>query len=95
MCEIAPFQMKCELEENSSKLMSCAVHKLYCAGTELMQSIPVFGNYVNDYRCGDFMPHKEVLIKELPVHHGDMAATTREAAMKALGVDIWKGEKND
>ena len=53
MCEIAPFQMKCENEKYD--LTCCKVHKLMCAWTELMSHIPIVRLFYPDYyRCPDF-----------------------------------------
>lgn len=59
MCEIAPFQMKCENEKYD--LTCCRVHKLMCAWTELMNNIPIVRWFYSDYyRCPDFDFDKEV-----------------------------------
>ena len=54
MCEIAPFQMECVNDEYD--LTCCRIHKLYCAITELFQSIPLYGRYIENYRCPGFEP---------------------------------------
>lgn len=54
MCDIAPFQMKCEKEECKDKLASCAVHHLYQAVNELYLQLPIIRHFVEPYHCPDF-----------------------------------------
>ena len=54
MCDIAPFGMKCEWEDVKDKLFMCNANRLNCALTELVQSIPIVGRFVEPYRCVGF-----------------------------------------
>lgn len=86
MCQIAPFQMKCELEKGNC--LACAVHKLSCATTELKQKIPFFGTSVPDYHCPDFEPDPERQIDIDNLSHAfhvlNDAGVTAEQAMENL-----------
>lgn len=67
MCDIAPFQMKCEYEDYDC--VSCAVHHLYQAFSNLLQSIPIVKRFTEPYKCPQF---------EIPTKQG--AYTVKEMA---------------
>lgn len=54
MCDIAPFQMKCEYDE--CDLLCCRTHHLYQELSNLYQSIPIVRKFVKEYHCPDFEP---------------------------------------
>ena len=54
MCDIAPFQMKCEYEYD---LICCQAHHLYQALNNMYQLIPIVRNFVGEYHCPDFEPN--------------------------------------
>lgn len=57
MCEIAPFQMRCEYEDHDC--VRCASEKIRFALVEAVGSIPILGYFTKSYRCEMFMPSKE------------------------------------
>lgn len=54
MCDIAPFQMKCENDEFKHGLTCCAVYHLRQSWNNLLKSFPVIGNYIPTYHCEGF-----------------------------------------
>ena len=54
MCDIAPFQMKCENEGCKDKFSSCAVYHLNQAFNEMLLQLPIINQIVVPYRCPDF-----------------------------------------
>lgn len=94
MCQIAPFQMKCELEKGNC--LACAVHKLSCATQELKQKIPFFGKYVPDYHCPDFELDSEKQVDVDNLSHAFLAlhdaGVTTEQALEALFKELKREE---
>ena len=54
MCDIAPFQMECDLEEYKEKLTSCAVCHLCQAFNKLWSQTPIIKHFVVPYKCPNF-----------------------------------------
>ncbi len=54
MCDIAPFQMECDLEEHKEKLMSCNICRLHWALNELWSQVPIVKHLVVPYKCPNF-----------------------------------------
>lgn len=54
MCDIAPFQMKCENEEYKCNLTVCAVAHLNQALNNVLTEIPILGKFIPEYHCGAF-----------------------------------------
>ena len=58
MCDISPFQMKCEYDDVQHDLICCGVHHLYQALSNIYQSIPIVREFVGEYHCPDFEPKR-------------------------------------
>lgn len=58
MCDIAPFQIKCEYEDDDC--VACAIHHLYQAFSNLQQSIPIVKRFAEPYKCPQFEIAKEM-----------------------------------
>ena len=54
MCDIAPFQMKCEYDDFQHDLFCCRSHHLCQAFNNLYRSIPIVKEFVSEYHCPDF-----------------------------------------
>ncbi len=57
MCDIAPFQMKCENDEFHDKLDCCIFAHLSQAWNNLLHSIPIIGDWFPEYHCPHFKPY--------------------------------------
>ena len=57
MCDIAPFFMKCDLEDYDATC--CAFHRIAFALNEVKSEIPILGSFVEPYKCPDFEPKQE------------------------------------
>ena len=57
MCEIAPFKMECDFEQEDC--LMCRSSKLNNALNEFNQNLPIVGKFIKDYRCPNFVSKKE------------------------------------
>ena len=57
MCDIAPFSMKCDIEDCGAT--TCAFHKLNFALNELYTELPILKHFIEPYQCPDFTPKEE------------------------------------
>jgi hypothetical protein len=50
---------ECEYEKYHNDLLCCSVHILNHSFREITRTIPILGDWIDEYHCPDYKPHRK------------------------------------